>query len=299
LRQLKKFTRANSNVSSFAVYICDMINYIKRKLTKLKAQTIFKEYGAELKTFNLPGYGKVEYFQWTNPLEKQKIVTQEKVDFFKKFLKPGSFAIDIGAHTGDTTLPMGLVTGASGKVLALDPNPYIFKLLKKNCELNKEKTNIEPLNCAATVEDGDFYYHSSEASFNNGAISALPNSKSGGFQMKDKVKGINLTKYLEMNLSEWLPKLALIKVDTEGYDKDVLNSLGTVIAKYRPSIIMECFYKLTAKQRTELFDSVARHRYQLFHFDDFLSTTPVTEVLTPSDMMRWKHFDIYCTSETN
>lgn len=29
--------------------------------------------------------------------------------------------IDIGAHTGDTTLPMGLATGSEGLVLAIEP----------------------------------------------------------------------------------------------------------------------------------------------------------------------------------
>ncbi len=271
-----------------------MINYIKRKITKFKAQTFFKEYAGELKTFDLPEYGKVQYFQWTNPLEKQKVITQEKVDFFKQFIKAGSFAIDIGAHTGDTTLPMGLAAGAAGKVIALDPNPYIFKLLVKNCSLNQGKINIEPLNYAATVKDGDFFYYSSEASFNNGAISHKPSAKNGRFQIKQKVKGINLPNYLEKNLSEWLPKLALIKVDTEGYDKDVLNSLHAIIGKYKPTVIMECFYKLNGNQRKELFDSVAIHGYELYHFDDFLSGTEVIRINTQEEMMKWKHFDIYC-----
>ena len=32
----------------------------------------------------------------------------------------------IGAHIGDTTLPIALAAGKKGFVLALEPNPYVF-----------------------------------------------------------------------------------------------------------------------------------------------------------------------------
>jgi FkbM family methyltransferase len=269
-----------------------MINYFKNKLKKYRAKRVFKEYGFKVVDFDLTSEGKVSYAQWLNPLEKDKEITQSRVNFFKKFINPGDLAIDIGAHTGDTPIPIALAAGAQGKVLALEPNPYIFKILEANTALNKGKTNIIPLCFAATATDGEFYYSSSEASFNNGGISEVSASKHGQFSIGHKVKGVNLERYLKKNYSADLKKLALIKIDTEGYDVEVLKSLDSILAEFRPSIIFECFGGLSKIERESLYESIARHGYALFYFKDFEENTE-TLPIDKSAMMNWKHFDIY------
>lgn len=271
-----------------------MINYLKRKFLKYKARRVFSEYEYTIVEFELPLDGKVQCAQWLNPLEKAKEMTQSRVNFFRKFIKAGDFAIDIGAHTGDTTIPMALAAGASGKILALDPNPHIFKILEVNSRLNKGKTNIEPLCCAATVSDGEFYYSSSEASFNNGGISPEKNDRHGQFFLETKIKGINVENHLRKNYAADLSRLSLIKIDTEGYDKDVIKSLGNIIRECKPFLIFECFGKLSKDERNELYDGVASHGYTLFYFEDFTEETLV-EQIERKDMNRWKHFDIYAT----
>ena len=52
---------------------------------------------------------------------------------------PGDAAIDIGAHTGDTALPVALAVGPQGAVFALEPNPFTYKVLIANAGLNREK----------------------------------------------------------------------------------------------------------------------------------------------------------------
>lgn len=230
--------------------------------------------------------------QWLNPLEKAKEITQSRVNFFRKFIKPGDFAIDIGAHTGDTTIPMALAAGASGKILAFDPNPHIFKILEVNSKLNKDKTNIEPLCYAATVSDGEFYYSSSEASFNNGGISPDKGDQHGQFFLETKIRGINVENHLRKNHPSELSRLSLIKIDTEGYDKEVLKSLDNIISERKPFLIFECFGKLTKEERNELYDAVAKHGYTLFYFEDFAEETAAIQI-EQDDMTRWKHFDIY------
>jgi FkbM family methyltransferase len=269
-----------------------MFEYIKNKIKKYNAKRVFHEYEYKALEFDLGSIGKVKYAQWLNPLERSKEITVSKVEFFKKFIKPGSIAIDIGAHTGDTPIPMALAAGPTGKVLAFEPNPYIFKILLVNVDLNKGKTNIIPLNYAVTVDDGEFFYSSSEASFNNGGISDVEPDKHGKFAMQTKVKGLNLEKYLKANHADDLNKLALIKVDTEGYDKEILKSIQNVIRDYKPVVIFECFGKLTREEREELYDLIAQHGYTLHYFEDFVVDTPVQKI-SKADMMNWKHFDIY------
>ncbi|MGH9594436.1 MAG: hypothetical protein ACRD5L_15200, partial [Bryobacteraceae bacterium] len=61
-----------------------------------------KTFGYELKQFDLPKDGRVEYAQWLHPNETKKRITQQSVDDLREFLAPGDVAIDIGAHTGDS-----------------------------------------------------------------------------------------------------------------------------------------------------------------------------------------------------
>src|SRR5437899_6017398 len=91
-----------------------------------------KTFGFEIRTFDLRTEGRVEYAQWLHPRESEKQITQEMVDELRRFLSPGDVAIDIGAHTGDSTLPIALAVGGAGCVLALEPNKYVFPVLQKN-----------------------------------------------------------------------------------------------------------------------------------------------------------------------
>ena len=72
-----------------------MINYIKRKLEKLKQKKTFLEYGYEIKTFKIDGIGAVDYAQWLHPFEQPKVITNSNVNFYKRLAKPGAMVIDI------------------------------------------------------------------------------------------------------------------------------------------------------------------------------------------------------------
>jgi FkbM family methyltransferase len=273
-----------------------MFEYLRKKLRKHTAKRIFKEYDHKIVEFNLPAYGIIKYAQWLNPLERPKTITESKINFFRKFVKPGDWAIDVGAHTGDTPIPIALAAGPTGNVLALEPNPYIFKILKINCDLNAGKINITPLNFAATATDGEFYYNSSEASFNNGGISQEATNRHGKYSLQTKVKGVNLENYLKKNHPQDLRKLSFVKIDTEGYDVEVLKSLVNIIREYKPAIVFECFGKLTREERENLYEWVAQLGYTLYYFQDFAVNTE-TKKLAKGDMMNWKHFDIYAVVE--
>jgi FkbM family methyltransferase len=267
-----------------------MISYLKRKLEKWKTKTTFREYGHKVETYELPRDGKIDFAVWLNPLEKPKKITQGGVDFFRKFIKEGDLVIDIGTHMGDTTVPMGLATGPKGLVLGFDPNPHVFKIFTVNASLNKGKVNIRPLPYAITNEDGEFFFTSSEASFNNGGIERSETNRHGNFTLNQKVQGINLEKYLKENLSDKLPKLSFIKVDTEGYDKTVLESIAGLLQSQKPTVVAECFGKLTKQERGDLYDLLHSRGYIIYHFNDFEVDTEIKQI-DREGMNKWKHFD--------
>lgn len=269
-----------------------LFSYLKKSFARKKARRVFSEYPIQVSSYQLAEEGTVQFGNWMNPLTGEKVITQPEVNFFKRFIPKGSLAIDIGGNTGDTTVPMALAAGKEGLVLGFDPNPHVFKVLEHNAGLNKDKTNIVALPFAISDEDGEFYYGSSEASYSNGGITTEANNQHGNFTLPQKVKGVNLQQYLEKNYPSWLNKISFIKIDTEGYDKEIVKSIASLIIKYKPVIISECFTNLTKEERYELYDVIADKGYDLFYFADFDINAEVKPIQR-TDMTNWPHFNLY------
>jgi FkbM family methyltransferase len=274
-----------------------IIDSIKKKIEKVKSKKSLHDYGFQIKSFQLQQEGKIEYAQWLHPYEQPKSITQSQVNFFRRFSKSGGLAIDIGAHTGDTTVPMALAIGKKGTVLALEPNPHVFKILQKNSELNKSKTNIIPLCFAATDHDGEFEFNYSDASYCNGGFFQSIKNQNHGHKYILKVKGKNLEAYLKSKYGNLLSGLSLIKIDAEGYDKEIIKSLRPLLMAYRPNIISECNKNLTAEERTELYDVLSGMNYFIKKLEGFTDESEPSSINHSSEMMKWQHFDIVATPE--
>jgi FkbM family methyltransferase len=272
----------------------NMLNYFKKSFSRKKARRFTREYPVKIDSFHLKDEGKVDFANWDNPLISAKVVSQEMVDFFKKFVKQGDLIIDIGANIGDMTVPMALAAGGSGITLAFDPNPYVFKILEENAALNAGKQHIVPLLYAITEKKEEFYYVSSEASFSNGGISPTKNSSHGKFVYPEKIKGINLLEFLEQEYPDKLKNLSFIKVDAEGYDKEIIKSIPGLIDKYKPVIVAESFRDNTPEQKIELYNVIKQHGYDIFYFSDFNINAKIIKLEHASDMTTWKtSIDIY------
>ncbi|MCK6691402.1 MAG: FkbM family methyltransferase [Thermoanaerobaculia bacterium] len=268
-----------------------MFQYLIQSFRRKKARRFFQEYPYQINRFELET-GTVEFANWQNPLTTPKAIGQENVDFFKKFVKNGDLVIDIGANIGHMTVAMALAAGKEGQTLAFDPNPHVFKILEVNAGLNPALTNIRALNYAITDEEAEFFYYSSEASFNNGGISKQDTDKHGRFALPTKVRGIVLERLLEAQFPDRLSRLALIKIDTEGYDKEIIRSIRGLLRRFKPVVITECFSKTTPEERAEQFGLLADLGYKLFHIEGFNSSTLMTLINNAGDMNKWKHFDI-------
>ena len=268
-----------------------MIDYIQKKLAKRKRKRTFREYGYEVEKFQIEGIGEVEYAQWLHPSDKPKKITSSNVHFYQKLARPGSMIIDIGAHTGDTSVPMALAVGKEGVVLALEPNRYVYKILEKNATLNPDITNIIPLCLAATEADGEFEFNYSDASFCNGGFLSQIEKRRHGHNYTLKVNGVNLQALLYKQYQDYLPRLDLLKVDAEGYDKEILKTVPAILEQYRPNLLIECYKRLNDVERNELFDVVSEQGYELFKLADFEDNGAKVRIRR-ENMKDEKHFEI-------
>jgi monofunctional glycosyltransferase len=272
-----------------------MIGYLVRKVRRHRARRTFREYGFDVRRFQLPRDGEVEYAQWKHPFESPKVIAQDDVDGLRRFIRPGDTAVDVGAHTGDTTVPIALACGPHGLTIALEPNPHVYKVLEENARLNRDKSNIVPLNFAATEDDGDFQFHYWDASFGNGGYLSRLHNQRHGHRYPLRVSGRNLERYLRTSFPDRLARLSFVKTDCEGYDKDVLRSLRGVLREFRPVVVCEVHKKLDAGERFELFDALRDSGYVLHRYVG--GASPVGELVARDGLQKWPRLDVVAIPE--
>ncbi len=264
---------------------------LKEALFGLGLKPGIREFDYDVQSFWLEKEGEIEFAVWRHPAEKPKIFTQAGVDAIRRFLSAGDYAIDIGAHTGDSVLPIALAAGPEGGVLAIEPNPYAYKILLANSALNRTKTNIRPLMFAATAEDGEYQFEYSDSGFCNGGLhKEIAQWKHAHF-FKLNVQGRNLVSYIKADSLNIWPKIRYVKIDTEGYDPDVFASIQELVVSNRPYIKTEIYKHLSGERRISYYRELSKYGYRIHRWEsdeDYFG-----QILTDRDMMRWEHFDVF------
>jgi len=250
-------------------------------------------YGHEVAVFDLPRDGRIEYANWLHPKMTPFELRQDHLDALRTFLRPGDVVVDIGAHAGDTPVPFGLAVGMSGAVLAFEPNPYVFPVLERNAALNPGRARILPFKLAIAPADGTLTLEYGDEGFCNGGRHEQYSRWRHGSVFEIRAEAVRLEPFLARHHPDLVDRIRLVKVDAEGYDHFILDSIRGLIARTRPFIRTEVFVLASREQRLahvralrEMGYRVARMR----HGHDYEG-----EPLDDADVMRWKTYDVFCT----
>ncbi|MGH7524046.1 MAG: FkbM family methyltransferase [Gemmatimonadales bacterium] len=252
-----------------------------------------RDYGFAIEVHQLPRDGRIEVAQWQHDGAYRIAPTQATVDQFRRFLCPGDVAIDIGAHTGDTALPIALAVGPTGTVLAMEPNRHVFPVLLENAARNRDKTNIIPLPFAAMRADGRYEFQYGEAGYCNGGFHEGMNRWQHKSAYKLMVDGRNLQDLLYRDYHDLIPRIRLIKVDAEGFDLAILMTVDALIRAQRPYLQVEMFDIKRSERgyRAQLFEFLVGHQYDVHRIDH---DTLLGEQITWENLMRWRGYDVWC-----
>lgn len=271
-----------------------LIKQISARIKKNSSSPV--EYSTVISNMEVEGYGTISFAQWQHPKEEPKKITKENIDFYKRLGVEGKVIIDVGTHTGDTTVPMGIAAGNEGFVIGLEPNRFVFKVLKENIGLNQSVANIDAFCFAATDMDGDYVFNYSDPSFCNGGYLSEIENKSHNHYYPLDVKGKNLNSFLEINYSHKIADISLIKIDAEGYDKEIIKTISKIIREQKPVLMVECYKKLNFDEREELFDVLEKLNYTLYRLHDFESLKGLKNI-GRKQMHLTKHFEILALHE--
>ena len=93
---------------------------------------------------------------------------------------------------------------------------------------------------------------------------------------------------LEQKYKDKLKNLSFIKIDTEGYDKEIIKSISDLIERYKPAIVAESFKYSTPEEKAELYDVIKQHKYEIFYFEDFNINARIIKLEKSNDITNWK-----------
>lgn len=156
--------------------------------------------------------------------------------FMARVVQPGNSVIDIGANVGYYSVLLADLVGSNGRLTAVEPNPLIFKLLQKNLQVNGFAAHSIALNMAMTRD---------VSSASTAFFVPFNEPKNGrlvfGGEDIDFLRqhGDVFDVRLGVLTPEDVPTVDFIKIDVEGAELDVLDSLSDIIERHHPQIICE------------------------------------------------------------
>lgn len=250
-----------------------------------------RKFGHRIDRIQLAQEGEIECANWEHPKCERLSVTQAEVDGLRKFLKAGDTAIDIGAHFGDTAVPVAIAVGGDGCVFAFEPNPNVFEVLEVNAGLNPGKMRIVTLPYAATADTCKLTFTYSDAGLCNGGEHRGVSRWRHAHAFELEVDGLNAEKLLRNQYPDEIQKLKYVKTDAEGADLMVLQSIVGLIKEFHPYIRSEVYKHTTPMERRELFQFFLDLDYSIFEFES--SESLQGRPMGLDDVMHSEHYDIF------
>lgn len=168
--------------------------------------------------------------------------------------RPGDCVLDIGANVGDWAMPFALRVGPSGRVLAFEPVPYLAESVAKTARVNRQDW-VEVHQLALSDRDG-----SSDFSVERG--------NSGGSRLGQAAGDFSFISVAMRRLDSLLAerpdvdRIDFIKIDVEGHELGVLRGATATLARFRPTLVLECGQE-TADDRKALRDLLVGLDYDI------------------------------------
>tara|TARA_Y100000590_G_scaffold61974_2_gene66242 strand:- start:6541 stop:7497 length:957 start_codon:yes stop_codon:yes gene_type:complete len=192
-------------------------NYLKKNIYNFKMLLNIKDRGLS-RTLMLFGEREMDH----------KIILE-------KTLKKNMQVLDIGANIGYYVLIERNLIGEKGKIVAVEPVDENIELLKKNLQLNKEKSTIVIKGAVSNNNSYNKFYTSEH--FNLGTFH-YEGSSEKLLNNKKSIK-VKTFKLIDICLKEGFPDL--IRMDVEGHETKILENLFLNYKKFKklPKICFE------------------------------------------------------------
>lgn len=226
-------------------------------------------------------------------LKPDSVFEPETTDLMSKLVKPSDVILDIGANIGCTSI---LFSTLGNSVYAFEPSPTTYSFLKQNIK-NNNIDNIQISNIGL-----------GSASQTTTLTHALGN-RSGAFvsdQFSDDIQHIVESIQIETLDSIFIPNKTLsidfIKIDTEGYELNVLEGASELLTRDHPIVYLEMnHWCLNVFQRIclpDFLDKLTTTFESVYAIDDSglldLNIPTNRYKVMYNHILRWKYNNLIC-----
>lgn len=172
-------------------------------------------------------------------------------------LKKKSSFIDIGCNCGDTFFSV-YNQNRTLKYYCIDAEKQFINLFKKNIANNKSKININNLIVSECLIGKNLQ---GQLIGDKGSKRLLVSKNS------QSIKSQTLDSYASLNK---IKNISLIKIDTDGYDYNIIYSSLDIIKRFKPIFFYECFIsdEKSKKEYLNLLEFFRKKNYKYFTFFD-------------------------------
>ena len=178
------------------------------------------------------------------------------LEALKKHIVPNSYIVDIGANIGNHTLFFNKVMRAN--VLAIEPNPKTYLVLKKNLELNNLTKMTTALNVAISNKKG-VETLSPNATADPGSFSILGKQTKDSFQCKSLTLDGDYKTYFKSHPP------SLIKIDVEGSEAMILSAATKTLETYKPILAIESMTEIEFNAVAEIISPLGYYPVGIYN----------------------------------
>jgi FkbM family methyltransferase len=172
----------------------------------------------------------------------------EETELLRKIVRKGAVVVDVGANIGWYTLLSAHLAGKTGKIVAFEPEPSSFSLLKQSVKRNGFDNVFLFNNCVSNIE-GERKLWLSKG--NLGRHSIVSSAGTEAIDVEAVTLDICLSK-LEIQIVD------LLKIDVEGVEPEVLEgALNYLLSSKIKNIFLEWNCKAWANKE-ELLQKLLR-----------------------------------------
>lgn len=198
-----------------------------------------------------------KYTIWYENAEEFRILKREifgRNDYYVELKSDSPVIVDAGAYIGDTTLYFKQLY-PSARVIALEPFPHSFEMLKKNVEEN-QLTGVELVQAALAPKTGEVSLHADISGHDwFTTVSYLQSGWDKRQKTKEiKVRGVTLAEVVAGPID-------LLKMDIEGMEVSVLKSLVGELPRIK-NIIAEV-HPVGGRLPREIFNILSQAGYKI------------------------------------
>jgi FkbM family methyltransferase len=176
-------------------------------------------------------------------------LSEPEIELFRRYLRPGMVAVDVGANIGTHTVCFAQSVGPSGRVFAFEPQSMLHQVLRGNVALNACR-NVVAENKALGARPGSIIVpwldYAREGNF--GALEL------GAWTQGETIALAPLDSYA-------LDPCHLIKIDAEGVERDVLEGASATVARHQPLLYVE---NNKPERSKELIQWLLANHYRLY-----------------------------------